>query len=192
VEFDMCSLPHPLLSPEAYLAAERAAEYKTEYFAGEIFAMTGASREHNLVATNCTITLGQHLRGRPCELYAGDMRVKISRTGSYVYPDVVIACGQPEFEDEHVDTLLNPTVVIEVLSPSTERYDRGRKWEQYRQIPALAEYLLIAQDQPLIEHYARQQSGFWLFSDAKALDESVDLVSVGCTLPLAEVYDRVF
>jgi Uma2 family endonuclease len=188
----MSSQPLTEITAEEYLEAERRAEVKSEYFAGEIFAMTGASREHNLLVSNTVAVTHGQLRGRPCEVYPNDMRVKVSRTGSYVYPDVVIACGTPEFEDEHVDTLLNPTVVIEVLSPSTERYDRGRKWEHYRQIPSLAEYLLIAQDQPRVEHYLRQKDGFWLFSEASTLEGSVELPSIGCTLALRDVYDRVF
>ncbi|CAN5799867.1 MAG: Uma2 family endonuclease [Gemmatimonadetes bacterium] len=185
------SPPVAPISPEEYLAAEREAEYKSEYFGGEILAMTGASREHNLLVSNLVASLHPQLRGRPCELYPSDMRVKITRTGAYAYPDVVVVCGEPEFEDEHVDTLLNPTVLIEVLSPSTERHDRGRKWEHYRRLPSLTEFLLVAQDKPRIEHYLRQEGGLWLFADASGEDASLRLSSIGCTLALRDVYDRV-
>lgn len=180
------------VSPEEYLAAERRAEYKSEYFAGEILAMTGASREHNLISLNIGSSLNIQLRGRPCEAYANDLRVKVSRRGAYVYPDVVVVCGEPEFEDKEVDTLLNPTLVVEVLSPSTERDDRGRKWEHYRRLPSLAEFLLVAQDQPRIEHYLRQESGLWLFHDATEEDAILELSSIGCTLALRDTYDKLF
>ncbi len=189
----MSSHPHTQhVSPEEYLEAERRAEYKSEYFAGEILAMTGASREHNLIVGNLLGSLHPQLRGRPCELYPSDMRVKITRTGAYAYPDLVVVCGEPEFEDEQVDTLLNPTVLVEVLSPSTERHDRGRKWEHYRRLPSLAEFLLVAQEQPRIEHYLRQESGLWLFHDASGEDAVLELSSIGCTLALRDVYDKVF
>jgi Uma2 family endonuclease len=132
-------------SPAEYLALERAAEHRHEYVSGRVYAMTGASREHNVIATNTSRALGNQLSGRPCETYQSDMRVKVSETGMYTYPDVVVACGTPAFEDAYVDTLLNPTVIIEVLSPSTEAYDRGEKFAHYRRLPSLREYLLIAQ-----------------------------------------------
>lgn len=185
------STPAAPISPEEYLAAEREAEYKSEYFGGEILAMTGASREHNLIVVNLLSSLHPQLRGRACELYPSDMRVKIARTGAYAYPDVVVICGEPKFEDEHVDTLLNPTVLIEVLSPSTERHDRGRKWEHYRRLPSIAEFLLVAQHEVRIEHYLRQEGGLWLFADVSGEDASLELTSISCTLALRDVYDKV-
>lgn len=180
-----------LATPEEYLAAEREAETRSEYFAGEILAMTGASRVHNVITGNVYGVLWTQLRDRSCEAYVGDMRVKVSRTGQYTYPDVVVACGEPELEDEHLDTLLNPTLIVEVLSPSTERYDRGRKLEHYRKIPSLAEYVLVAQDARRIEWYTRQERGFWFYNDTQEGQQTVELASVGCTLALDEVYDRI-
>lgn len=156
-----------LLKPDQYLEAERKAEYKSEYFAGEVLAVVGASREHNVIATNLIGILHAQLRDRSCETYAGDMRVKVAPTGAYVYPDVVVVCGVPELEDEENDTLLNPTVIVEVVSPSTESQDRGRKWEHYRRLPSLAEYVLVAQDRRRVEHYTRQENDTWLFDRRK-------------------------
>src|SRR2546423_7792204 len=121
----MSSQTKTYFTPEQYLALEREAEYKSEYINGQIYAMSGASREHNLIAVNIVSELHALLRGQPCEAYMSDMRVKVSQTGMYTYPDVVAVCGGPRFEDEHGDTLINPTVIVEVLSPSTEAYDRG-------------------------------------------------------------------
>jgi Uma2 family endonuclease len=181
----------PRLTPEEYLAIERKADYKSEYFAGEIFAMTGASRRHNLIVGNTTRELGNLLKKRPCQVYPTDMRVKIAETGLYTYPDVVVICGTPEFEDESEDVLLNPTLVIEVLSESTEAYDRGKKFEHYRHIPSLAEYLLIAQDRCRIEQFTKQNDGKWLFSEVNSPDAKVKLLSIDCELSVAEVYDKV-
>lgn len=178
-------------TPEEYLAAERAAETRSEYFAGEILAMTGASRAHNVIAGNIHGLMWTQLRGRPCEAYIGDMRVKVSTSGGYTYPDVVVVCGEPRFEDENVDTLLNPTLIVEVLSPATERYDRGRKLEHYRKMPSLAEYMLVAQDARRIEWYTRQESGLWFYGDTQEGQQTVELASIACTLSLDEVYDRI-
>src|SRR5712691_1212035 len=158
----MSSQVKPFITPAEYLALERKAEYKSEYLNGEVFAMTGASRKHNLIVTNILISLGQQLRGRPCEAYSSDMRVKVTTPGLYTYPDVVVVCGKPEFEDEEVDTLLNPTLLIEVLSTSTERYDRIAKTSYYRTLDSLTEHLLVAQHEVRIEQYVRQPRGEWL------------------------------
>ena len=136
--------PH-LLTPEAYLTLEESAPEKNEYVDGEIFAMTCASEPHNLIVVNTVRELGNQLKKRPCKVYASDMRVKVSPTGLFTYPDVVVVCGQAQFDDSHRDTLLNPTLIVEVLSESTEAYDRGRKFEHYRKLESLAEYVLIAQ-----------------------------------------------
>ena len=152
-------------TPEEYLAVERASETRSEYFAGDIVAMTGASRAHNLIVLNVGAELRAQLRGRACESYVEGMRVKVVAAGVYTYPDVVVVCGEPVFEDEQVDTVLNPTLIVEVLSPSTERYDRGRKLEHYRKIPSLSEYILIAQDARRIEWYTRQEGGLWSYRD---------------------------
>lgn len=187
----MATQPKPYLSPEDYLDLERAAPYKSEYFAGEIFARSGASRRHNVIVTNLIAELRGQLRGRPCEVYPSDMRVTVRPTGLYTYPDVVVVCGPPAFDDAHTDTLLNPTVLFEVLSESTEGYDRGRKFEHYRQLASLQEYVLVAQEQYHVEHYARQADGRWLLSETNDPGETLHLPSLACDLALAEVYDRI-
>ena len=178
-------------TPEEYLALERQAETKSEYFAGEIYAMVGASPAHNLIVTNTVRELSAHLKGRPCRVYANDQRVKVSPTGLYTYPDIVVTYGAERFDESDRDTLLNPRVIIEVLSRTTESYDRGAKFEHYRSLDTLAEYLLIAQDRPHLEHYRRQPDGPWLFSDASGLEAVIELVAIDCRLALAEVYDKV-
>jgi Uma2 family endonuclease len=180
-----------LLTPEAYLALERAAPYKSEYFAGEMFAMSGASRRHNLISLNVGAELRTQLRHRPCEVYTSDMRVKVSPTGLYTYPDVVVVCGEPEFEDTTGDTLLNPTLLIQVLSPSTEDYDRGRKFEHYRAIPSLQEYLLVSQERAHIVQYVRHSEVSWLLSDTSGLDGAIALRAIGCEVALSEIYAKV-
>jgi Uma2 family endonuclease len=187
----MSSQIRPYVTPEEYLALERKAEYKSEYLHGEIFAMTGASRKHNLVAGNIFGELRQQLKGRQCEAYMGDMRVKVTATGLYTYPDVVVACGEPKFEDEYVDTLLNPTLLVEVLSQSMERYDRIAKSSYYRTLDSLAEHLLVAQDEVRLEQYVKQANGQWLLFECSSLDKVVELPSISCSLALGDVYDKV-
>jgi Uma2 family endonuclease len=187
----MALQPNVYVSAQEYLALEKQAAYKSEYIAGTIVAMSGASREHNLIVTNIVTSLGQQFRGRSCKVYANDMRVKMPASDLYVYPDVVVVCGTPQFEDSDLDTLLNPTLVIEVLSQSTEFRDRGVKAQGYRLIDSLTEYLLIAQDRCRIEQYTRQADNQWLLVDFYTLEETVNLVSTRCTLLLQDVYDRV-
>jgi Uma2 family endonuclease len=178
-------------TPEEYLALERQAPCKSEYYAGEIFAMAGASRWHNLIVTNVLREFSLQLKGRPCTTYPSDMRVKVSPTGLYTYPDVIVVCGEAQFEDHQQDTLLNPTLIVEVLSESTEAYDRGGKFAHYRKLPSLMEYVLIAQTKPHIEHYVRQPDNRWLLAEADSLPDTVHLASIDCRLALAEVYDKV-
>jgi len=175
---------------EEYLTLERSAAYKSEFHDGQIYAMTGASREHNLVSGNIYRELSLQLKKRPCEAYINDMRVKATEANSYHYPDIAVVCGTPQFEDSHVDTLLNPTLLIEVLSPSTEAYDRGGKFAHYRKITSLREYLLVAQDQYSIERYIRQ-GDVWILTEAVGLEASIPLESIDCVLSLREVYDKV-
>ncbi|NOT84845.1 MAG: Uma2 family endonuclease [Methylococcaceae bacterium] len=175
---------------EDYLTLERCAFSKSEFHDGQIFAMTGASRKHNLIGVNIARELSTQLKKRPCEAYLNDMRVKAAAARSYHYPDIVVVCGTPQFEDAHVDILLNPTLLIEVLSPSTEAYDRGGKFAHYRKIATLREYLLVTQDQPSIERYVRQ-GDVWILSEALGLEASIALESIGCVLSLSEVYDKV-
>jgi Uma2 family endonuclease len=152
--------------------------------------MTGASRKHNLVSGNIYRELSLQLKKRPCEAYINDMRVKVAEASSYHYPDIAVVCGTPQFEDAQADTLLNPTLLIEVLSPSIEAYDRGGKFAHYRKIATLREYLLVAQDQPGIERYVRQ-GDVWILTEAVGLEASVPLESIDCVLSLREVYDKV-
>ena len=187
----MSSQPKTLLTPEEYLAIEPKAEYRSEYLNGEMFATTGASRKHNLITTNILGSLWQQLKGKPCEVYPSDMRVRVPSANLYTYPDVVVVCGEPQFEDEHVDTLLNPTLLIEVLSRSTAAYDRSVKSGYYRTIESLAEYLLVAQNEYHIAQHLKQPDGRWLLADIRGLESRVELLSVGCALALSEAYDRV-
>jgi len=175
---------------EDYLTLERSASYKSEFHDGQIYAMTGASRKHNLITVNIAGELRSQLKKRPCEAYINDMRVKAAEAPSYHYPDITVVCGKPQFEDGQMDTLLNPTLLIEVLSPSTEAYDRGGKFARYRKIPTLREYLLVTQDQPSIERYQRQGE-VWILSEAVGLEASIPLESIDCILSLREVYDKV-
>ena len=187
----MSAEPNRRVSIEDYLAAERRAEIKSEYLDGEVFAMSGASRPHNLVVWNLAGLLHGQLKARGCEAYIGDMRVHIPSAGLYTYPDITVVCGEPRFEDGEMDTLLNPTLLIEVLSPSTEGYDRGKKFAHYRTLESLREYVLVAQEEARVELFTRQEDGHWLLSEASRLEETLLLASIGCGLRLADVYDRV-
>jgi Uma2 family endonuclease len=179
------------LTPEEYLTIERRSEIRSEYLNGEMFAMSGSSREHNLIVTNLSREISSQLRSRPCETYTNDQRVHIPATGTYTYPDLVVACGEPRFQDQQFDTLLNPAAIIEVLSPNTEAYDRGEKFESYRTIESLKEYVLIAQDKPRVEHYLRQDDGRWLLTAVSGLDARVSFPSIQCELALSEIYERI-
>ena len=175
---------------EDYLKQERSASYKSEYRDGQIYAMTGASRKHNLVSGNIYRELSLQLKKRPCEAYINDMRVKAVEASSYHYPDVAVVCGTPQFEDTQVDTLLNPTLLIEVLSPSTEAYDRGSKFAHYRKINSLQEYLLVSQEQPSIERYVRR-GDVWILSEVTGIEALMTLESIDCIVSLREIYDKV-
>jgi Uma2 family endonuclease len=183
--------PTTFVTPEEYLARERHADHKHEYVNGTIVTMDGASRAHNLIVWNFLGLLYNQMRGRACEAYGNDLRVKASATGIYTYPDIAALCGEAHFEDTQQDTLVNPSVLIEVLSPSTEAYDRGAKFAHYRTIAALREYVLVAQDTPRIELYERQPDDRWLLTDVQGLEASLHLPSIDVTLPLAEVYAKV-
>jgi Uma2 family endonuclease len=182
--------PKPYYTPEEYLALERAAPYKSEYLAGEIFAMAGASEEHNTIAANIVRGLGNQFQGRPYRVYVSDMRVRVSPAGLYSYPDVVAVCGPREFADAHHDTLVNPTVIFEILSPSTEAYDRGEKFAQYWRLASLTDYVLVAQDRARVEHFTRQGDG-WFVTAESALDDALHLASIDAVLPLSAIYENV-
>ena len=175
---------------EEYLTLERQAPYKSEYLAGQIMAMSGVSRAHSLITGNLLRVLGGQLLDRPCEAHASDLRVKVSARAMYTYPDVVVVCGDAQFEDAAVDTLLNPTLIIEVLSPSTEAYDRGAKFGYYRQAPPLREYVLVAQDRMLVEQYTRGDTG-WLLTETSDPAAIVEFPAIGCAAPLSEIYRKV-
>lgn len=188
----MSTLPQrSFLTAEEYLAIERKAEFKSEYYNGEMFAMAGASRPHNRIASNVISTLNPHLVKRGCNIYPSDMRVKIKKIGKYTYPDVVVTCGKELFEDDYVDILLNPVVIFEILSRSTQAYDRGEKFQHYQFIESLAEYILITQDAVRVEQYVRQSDRTWIHNEYRNLDDVVKLESVACELPLRELYANV-
>jgi Uma2 family endonuclease len=174
---------------EEYLALERQAEYKSEYIDGQIVAMSGGSFAHSVIAVNLGGTLLNLLHRTPCYVVNSDMRVRVDPR-LYTYPDATVICDEPELEDAEQDTLLNPTVIFEVLSPSTEAYDRGEKFRRYQRIPSLRQYVLVSQNQPTIEVFTRQ-GDFWTYRQATGLDASIHLESVDCTLALGEVYARV-
>ena len=183
------------LTPEEYITLERKAipdadTVRSEYINGEIINMPGASFPHNLITNNISGELRTRLKGTGCAVFANDMRVSIPTAKSYFYPDIGVVCEEPRFEDDVFDTLLNPIVIVEVLSPSTEAYDRGEKFAHYRQLPSLQEYVLVVQDQILVEHYHRQEKQ-WIFTDFRKSDEILPLPSIQCELPLLEMYERV-
>ncbi len=183
--------PKPSLSPEEYLAIERQAEIRSEYLDGEMFAMAGGSYFHNVIVGNLVGEIRQQLKGKQCTVCPNDQRVHIPETGLYTYPDVVVICGEPRFEDEHLDVLLNPILIVEVLSTTTEAYDRGKKFQNYQKIDSLAEYVLVAQDQHRVERFFRQDGNEWLLTTTAGLESAVFLASIQCVLALAEVYDKV-
>ena len=179
------------IPPEEYLELERKSASKHEYLKGEVFAMTGASLRHNLITVNIATELKQKLKQTDCKVLVGDMRVSAPGATLYTYPDVVVVCGEPLLEDEKFDTLLNPCLIVEVLSKSTAAYDQEIKFGYYRTIESLTEYLLVAQDKCHVTQYVKQPDGRWLLADIRDLEGRVELASVPCTFALSEVYDRV-
>jgi Uma2 family endonuclease len=177
-------------TPEQYLALERKAEVKSEYFDGDIRAMAGTTRVHNLIAGNIYRVVSSRLLDRPCEVYFSDIRVHVGPARTFTYPDVVVVCGEPQFKDAELDTLLNPIVIVEVLSPSTEADDRGRKFASYRRLASLQEYVLVAQDRACVERYTRQGDE-WLLTELNGLEDVLRLASIDCEVPLREVYAKV-
>lgn len=179
------------LTEAEYLEIERAAEFKSEFFGGEMFAMSGGTRWHSLITANAIRALGNKLAGSKCIVFDSNLRVKVEATGLYTYPDVIISCDNPRFVDYEMDTLLNPTLLVEVLSESTETYDRIGKFENYRQIPSLREYVLIHQDEPRAEQYVRTENNDWLFRDTAGLENLLQISSLNISIPLAEIFARV-
>lgn len=187
----MASVTKPLLTPEQYLERERLAEYRSEYLNGEIFAMAGGSEAHILISTNLLRELSTQLKGRPCKTYTSDMKVEVASSGLFTYPDVTVVCGPAQFRDKRRDVVQNPRVIVEVLSPSTEAYDRGAKFAQYRRIESLTDYFMVGSVEPRVEHYRRQEDGAWLLLEVFGLEGSVPIDSIGCDLLMREIFDRV-
>jgi Uma2 family endonuclease len=187
----MATAPRDTWTPQAYLEFERASDEKHEFIDGEIFLMAGASANHNVILANTLASLHAQLRQQPCVVYPSDMRIKISQSGMYTYPDISVVCGSPVFDDSERDSLLNPTVIVEVLSPTTESYDRGKKFQHYRTLESLQAYMLIAQDSIRIERYLRQPNDQWLLSDVTDLEAALELPSISCTLLLRDVYEKI-
>jgi Uma2 family endonuclease len=180
-----------LLSPEEYLARERLAEYKSEYVYGQVYAMAGGSPEHNLVAGNVHTALNIALRARPCLVFNSDMKVRLPNSLKFYYPDATVVCEKPRYADDERDALLNPLLLVEVLSPSTATYDRSKRFQHYQEIPSFREYLLVAQDEPLIERFVKQADGNLLYTKIAGLDQRLELVTLDCQLALQDIYAKV-
>jgi Uma2 family endonuclease len=178
-----------LVTAEEYLAQEVLAEYKHAYIDGVVIAMSGGSIQHSRIKTDLAMAIGRQLAGSDCEVFDSDLRVRVDAR-FYTYPDLIVVCGEAQLAPDGFDNLTNPTVLFEVLSPSTEAHDRGVKWSRYRQIPSLQQYVLVSQDKPLIEAYARS-GDVWTYTDANGLDAAIELVAIGVTLALGDVYARV-
>ncbi len=180
------------LTEKEYLAIERVADgVKNEFHDGEMFAMSGGTRWHSRIGTNVSVEFGNKLRKHRCQPFNAELRLKVDETGLYTYPDLSVVCGEPEFVDDEMDTLKNPTLIVEVLSDSTEGYDRGRKFEHYRQISSLKEYLLVSQYEAHIEQFIRQPNNEWLLRDTVGLKAKLALPSLGITIALREIYAGV-
>lgn len=188
----MTAQPKTQLTLDEWLEGERSSQDEWyEYVAGEVFAMSGGTAEHYQLIMNISGTLWSQAKTRPCKVYGQGMRLKVQAADAGKYPDLMALCSEPEFHDGRRDMLLNPSLIVEVLSPTTEGYDRGEKFALYRQIPSLQEYLLVAQDRVAVELYTRAEHGQWLFTAFDDAQAEVTLPSIGCELALAEVYDKV-
>lgn len=186
----MSSLPSYYLSPEEYLAIERRAEYKSEYVDGVMYAMAGGSERHNLITGNIIAELNIQLRKTLCKVYPSDLKVRGQDSRKFFYPDVSVICGETQFADDERDIVLNPVLIVEVLSESTSAFDRGKKFQSYQQIESLQEYLLVSQDEYVVEHFLRQENEHWLYTKASGLDEAIVLPIVKCQLALRDIYDK--
>lgn len=194
------SLPQPqaLYSADDYLAFERQADERYQLVDGEIFAMAGESLEHSTICVNLIVGLGSQLRGKPCRVLSPNLKIRTgpmsarSTKGMFSYADVTVVCGEPRFHDRHQDVLLNPNVIIEVLSPSTEAFDRGDKFRRYRtELDSLTDYLLVSSERPLVEHYFRTDGERWLYTPAAGPTAVLELPNIGCRLALADIYERI-
>ena len=187
----MPALKKAYLSEYEYLQIERDSEHKSEYYQGEMFAMSGASLAHNEISSNINFALRKRFGNKPCRVFTSEMRVTVQENGLYTYPDLVIVCEKPELEDEHFDTLINPFLIIEILSPSTEAYDRGKKFEMYQKMESLQHYLLVAQDRPSVMHHSRQKENDWLLHTVLNLEDSIEIKDLEIEVKLTEIYERV-
>jgi Uma2 family endonuclease len=187
----MSTVPRSLLTPQEYLERERRAETRSEFYRGEVFAMSGATWEHTLIKDNFSREAGLRLKGGPCKVVTSDLRVKVDASGLYTYPDIVIVCQEPQFEDNVFDTLINPRAIVEVLSESTEKYDRGSKFENYRLVPSLQEYVLVAQDRLLVERFVRQDDNTWVLTVFDKPGTSFSFGTIDAEIPLGEIYRGV-
>jgi Uma2 family endonuclease len=187
----MSSVPKQYITPEEYLYRERKAEFRSEFFRGEMFAMAGASANHNLIVLNAGSLLREQLKKKPCRVYPSDLKLRIEATGLFTYPDLSVVCGEPQLESDAGDVLLNPVVLVEVLSDSTEAYDRGKKFEHYRTIPSLKHYVLIAQDRHSIDCFTRSADGSWNLTSCQGLEGKIALEAIESELLGSEVYDKV-
>ena len=187
----MAAQPLSFYTPEQYLELEESAEFKSEYLSGQIYAMAGGGPEHSKIANNIGGEMRSLLKRGPCQVFNSDLRVTILPTGLKTYPDVTIICGEQQRHPLDKNSLINPTVLFEVLSPTTEAYDRGEKWAHYRHLDSLREYILVSQDKARVEQYVRQEDGSWKFTAADGREAALSLPSLGCALPLVEVYAGV-
>jgi Uma2 family endonuclease len=187
----MSTVPKHFITPEEYLHRERQAEHRSEYYRGEMFAMAGASANHNWIVLNIGSHLREQLKSKPCRVYPSDLKLRVEATGLFTYPDLSIVCGEPRLESDHGDVLLNPVVLVEVLSDSTEAYDRGKKFEHYRTIPSLQHYVLITQDRHSIDCFTRSNGESWNLTSCQGLSGKITLDAIECELLGSEVYDKV-
>jgi Uma2 family endonuclease len=187
----MIASPQTRITPEQYLEMERASESRSEFYDGYVYAMSGASLPHGIITGNITRALGNQLERRPCLVVPTDLKIRVSPQGLYAYPDVVVVCGEPKLADRRNDILLNPTVIIEVLSPSTEAYDRGFKFHQYQLVESLQEYGLVSQTEARVEIFRRQPNGEWLLAESPGVDAVCHFKSIACEIALAEIYLKV-
>jgi Uma2 family endonuclease len=187
----MSALAQPRLTPEQYLEIERASEFRHEYHDGQMYAMSGASLRHVVITGNLSFELNKLLKKLPCLVLTTDLRLRVDSDEMFTYPDILLVCEEPKFADNQKDTLLNPTTIIEVLSPSTEGYDRGKKFAHYRTLESLQEYGLVSQHEARVEIFKRQPNGTWVLTESVGLTASCTFESVSCTIALSDVYDKV-
>ena len=187
----MTSLPQCYITPEEYLALERKADCKSEYVDGVMYEMAGGSERHNLIVANLIISTGVNLRDRPCRVYPSDLKVRVPNSTRFFYPDVSVVCGEIKFADKEKDIILNPVLIVEVLSESTAGFDRGTKFLSYQEIDSLQEYLLVGQDDVRVEKYTRQSDGSWIYMTVVDIEETISLPAINIEIQMRDIYDKV-